>query len=164
MDEDCRVNEAYVSESFQQKLFKATPREVCRAIGLNWLAALHLRDRNWLSFDPETKRHLNEPEEAELVFVGALVACGLDEQQLKMFLGGLRAPYSYKLNRLYYDWLSKNWKLLPCLADHHAIDIAERIENPKLNGEVETLQTLAEQIESALQELEEESDPNAEDR
>ena len=97
----------------QQLLFPYTPRGVCDELGLNWWAAIKLYDDGWISFSPEETSRLDESQEAELRFVGALVLAGCDRPMMASLLGGLPKPYAYHANRLYYDWTSRNWRLLP---------------------------------------------------
>lgn len=97
----------------QQLLFPAEPHALCEELRLNWWAALKLYEDGWLSFPPETTEHLDEAQEAELRFVGALVSFGCDRNMLGLLLGALPKPYSYDLKRIYFDWNSRRWKLLP---------------------------------------------------
>jgi len=97
----------------QQLLFAPDPRDVCRDIGLNWWAALKLFEDGWLSFSPENNARLDEGQESELRFIGSLVAAGCDRGMLQMLLADLPKPYSYRLNRMFFDWGEKRWRLLP---------------------------------------------------
>jgi len=90
-----------------------SPRELCSDLGLNWLAAIKLYEDGWLSFDPATLRKLDAAHEAELRFLGKLVVAGCDENLLTRILAGLRKPYAYRIDRLYYDWESRSWESLP---------------------------------------------------
>jgi len=146
------LDEAYLGTDYQLRFLNPRPREVCRALGLNWLAALRLRDGGWLSFDPETAAQLSEPEEIELRFVGSLVVRGCDEQQLEMLLQGLRKPYRYRLERVYFDWLAGEWRLLP---DSRAFgDIEDLIDTLQQDGDIAELRSLRDRITVALEELE----------
>jgi hypothetical protein len=51
---------------------------------------LKLWDEGWLTFNPESTPHLDEAQEAEMRFVGSLVAGGCTPAMLS----GLRKPYS----------------------------------------------------------------------
>jgi len=97
----------------QQLLFPATPRGVCEEMGLNWWAVLKLYEDGWLSFPPENTPQLDEAQEAELRFIGSLVITGCDRNMLSVLLSGLPKPYAYDLKRLYFDWNSRRWRLLP---------------------------------------------------
>ena len=97
----------------QQLLFPATPRSVCEEIGLNWLAAIKLHEDGWLSFSPQTVAGVDESQEAELRFVGALVVAGCDRSMLASLLGALPRPFAYYRRRLYYDWPTRRWRTLP---------------------------------------------------
>jgi len=97
----------------QQLLFPYTPRAICDELGLNWWAAIKLYDDGWLSFSPEATARLDEAQEAELRFVGSLVMAGCDRLMLASLLGSLPKPYAYNVRQLYYDWMTKTWRLLP---------------------------------------------------
>jgi hypothetical protein len=97
----------------QQLLFPSSPRMVCDEMGLHWQAAVRLQEEGWLSFSLETNSQLDEAQEAELRFVSALVLAGCDRNMLGLLLGGLPRPYSYDLKRLYFDWGTRHWRLLP---------------------------------------------------
>jgi hypothetical protein len=56
---------------------------------------------------------LDEAQEAELRFVGALVVAGCDARMLERLLAPLTKPYCYRLSRIYYDWAAQAWRLLP---------------------------------------------------
>lgn len=142
------INKAYVGQECQARLFYPHPRKVCNEIRLNWLTALSLRDKGWLSFDPEAIIKLEEQDEAELRFVGSLVAWGFDESQLDMLLKDLRKPYRYRIERMYFDWLARKWWLLPCSPDLDTIQ--DVIDTLQQEGEVDVLRSLYEQISEAL--------------
>jgi hypothetical protein len=142
-------HEGYVGPDRPRRLVNPHPREVCKDIGLNWNDALILGDRGgWLSFHPEARSELEEREEAELRFVGSLVACGMGDSQLGMLLHGLRRPYSYKIQRMYFDWLARKWWLLPGVPVLD--DIYDIIDALQREGKIEVLESLYEQIAKAL--------------
>lgn len=97
----------------QQLLFPSSPRSVCDEIGLSWQAALRLHEEGWLSFPVEHTAELDEAQEAELRFVSALVMAGCDRNMLGVLLAGLPRPYAYAIDRLYFDWTTRRWRLLP---------------------------------------------------
>jgi hypothetical protein len=103
---------ARVAAAAQYQLFPNT-RELCDEIGLKWWASLKLYEDDLLSFPPEATPWLNEAQEAELRFVGALVAAGCAPGICGQLLEGLTKPYSYLSNRIYYDWPERCWRLLP---------------------------------------------------
>lgn len=94
-------------------MFPRRAREICKAIGLAWRAVLKLREEGWISFDPEQPEALGEAQEAELRFIGNLVVAGCDSIMLTRLLSGLRKPYQYRGEWLYYDWTVRGWRLLP---------------------------------------------------
>ena len=148
------IEGAYLDRIYQRRFFNLRTRDVCREIGLNWLAALRLRDTGWLSFDPEAKGELEEPEEIELRFIGSLVAAGLDESQLEVFLEGLRKPYRYRIEKIYFDWPARRWRLLPSPRNLDLEEMHEIIDALKEEGEVDELRTLHQQIVESLKEVE----------
>jgi hypothetical protein len=112
----------------QQLLFPSSPRSLCDELGLNWQAAMRLQEEGWLSFSLEDLWQLDEAQEAELRFVIALVLAGCDRSMLGVLLAGLRRPYAYDLKRLYFDWISRGWRLLPDPRAHPESAFADWIE------------------------------------
>jgi hypothetical protein len=142
------INQAYIGPDRSGRLFNPHPREVCKEIGLKWHTALDLCDRGWLSFNPEAKPELERHEEAELRFVGSLVACGIHESQLGMLLNDLDRPYYYRIERIYFDWLARKWRLLPSVPVLDEIeDIIDALQR---EGQVDELRSLYEQIKEGL--------------
>jgi hypothetical protein len=134
----------------QQLLFPANPRGVCEQMGLNWWAALKLYEDGWLSFSPPITPRLDEAQEAELRFVGALVIAGCDHGMLPILLGGLQRPFAYDLNRIYYDWYSRRWRLLPDPHSHPEALFTEWLENLVANHDVNSLTGILELASDAL--------------
>ena len=97
----------------QCSLFPTAPKEVCERIGLKLEAAVKLYKNGWLSFNPRSVSRIEEDNEAELLFVGSLVACGCNEAMLKKLLADLQKPYCYRPNQIYFDWVAKKWRLIP---------------------------------------------------
>ena len=97
----------------QLMLFPINPRDVCHNMALNWLSALWLYEQGFLSFDPRTEESLDDAQLAELNFLGSLVGAGCDRGMLERLLRDLKKPYQYRLNRIYYDWASQRWAVLP---------------------------------------------------
>jgi hypothetical protein len=100
-------------EAIQGLLLPLAPRQLCEQIGLNWWAAGQLHVAGFLSFNPEAVERLDERQEVELRFVGALVAAGCEHAMLTRLLAGLEKPYCYRPGRVYYDWAAQSWQLLP---------------------------------------------------
>jgi hypothetical protein len=90
----------------------STPRALCDRIGLNWLAAVTLHRERWLSFDPAAVARLSPAQRAELMFVGTLVTSGCDHGMLRRLLADLNPPYAYRIDRVYYDWNARTWRML----------------------------------------------------
>lgn len=134
----------------QQLLFANTPRNVCQALGLNWWAAIKLYEDGWLSFDPEQTDQMDEAQEAELRFVGSLVLAGCDRQMLANLLGGLSKPYAYHSTRLYFDWVSRRWRLLPDASDNQESAFADWIDSLVQSGDKSSLAGILELANDAL--------------
>jgi hypothetical protein len=49
--------------------------------------------------------------EAELVFLGTLVAAGCTRPVLRALLRGLERPYCYDIARIFYDWSAGRWRM-----------------------------------------------------
>ncbi|MBM4287912.1 MAG: hypothetical protein FJ135_07145 [Deltaproteobacteria bacterium] len=67
------IEKARVSRLEGLRLTPSTPNEVCQEIGLEWLSAISLCNRGYLSFNPEAVELLNKGQEAELLFLGYLI-------------------------------------------------------------------------------------------
>jgi len=134
----------------QQFLLPESPRAVCAEVGLNWWAALKLHEDGWLSFNPETTPQLDEAKDTELRFVGSLVAAGCDSGLLHQLLDSLSKPYSYRGSRIYYDWSTKHWRLLPEPKPEPEAGFDEWIESLTAEGDAARLEELKAQIEAAL--------------
>ena len=156
--EDARVVSG--SERGQRTLFsldeystnRHTPRDICDKIGLNWLAVRELHRDGWLSFDPHAGSTLNASQEAELRFVGSLVAAGCDEGMLGELLAGLTRPYAYRLDRIYYDWETQSWMLVPT-HDHLKQNFGKWVDELADSGELGKLQELRDRVSGSIEEL-----------
>ena len=49
---------------------------------------------------------------AELNFLGLLVVAGCVRGMFERLLRSLKKPYQYRLDCIYYDWLSQKWSVL----------------------------------------------------
>jgi hypothetical protein len=134
----------------QHLLFPYTPRAVCDELGLNWWAAMKLYDDGWLSFSPEGTARLDESQEAELRFVGSLVMAGCDRLMLASLLGTLPKPYAYSPSRIYYDWTSKTWRLLPDPKANPEASFTEWLEALVDKGDISSLTGILELTHDAL--------------
>lgn len=135
---------------FSQKL--VSPREFCMRTNLNWMSAQHLYENGWLSFNPAVVRELNRAQEAELGFLGTLVAAGCDETLLKQMLEGLHKPYAYRLDRIYYDWENRTWSLRPNIPEREA-QFEAWIEDLVDAGRMPVLEMLRATIDRSIAEL-----------
>ena len=109
---DKNVERARVHK-WQLSLFPCSVGDVCRRMGLSRSGALRLYENGLLSFNPVTAGKLNDAQEAELKFFGYLLLAGCNMKMLKQLTRYLRKPYQYRLDLMYYDWLSQQWLLLP---------------------------------------------------
>ncbi len=134
----------------QQFLFPPNPRLVCDELGLNWWAAVKLYEDGWLSFPPEHTDRLDEAQEAELRFVGALVLAGCDRPMVAKLLRGLPRPYAYNLKRLYFDWVAGHWHLIPETHENPEIHFAWWLETMVQNRDVANLTGIIELAQDAL--------------
>jgi hypothetical protein len=129
-----------------------SPRDLCDKIGLNWLSAVNLFQGGSLSFDPRSVEKLSAAQEAELRLLGRLVAAGCDESMLKKMLAGLDKPYAYRLDRLYYDWESRAWDILPTgdlVKEKFEAWLEELVES----GQLGALENMRAGIDSSIREL-----------
>lgn len=124
-------------------------QSICKEIGLNWMAALKLHEDGWLSFDPKTTEELKPWLEAELRFVGALVIAGCDGSILKNMLLKLEKPYSYHIDRVYYDWTSQTWRLLEDVDDLDE-KFDEWLEELVAWQELNVLEALGRRLDNAI--------------
>jgi hypothetical protein len=134
----------------QQLLFPASPRAVCDQMGLNWWAATKLHEDGWLSYSPAAALRLDEGQEAELRFLGSLVAAGCDRGMLTVLLNGLKKPYAYDAARIYYDWCGRRWRLLPDPHAHPESLFTDWLDNLVAQGEVNSLTGILELGQDAL--------------
>lgn len=88
-------------------------RAICREIALPLSEAAGLHREGWLSFDPAAHEPLDAAREAELFFVGSLVVAGCSRPVLRRLLAGLRRPFCYDVRRMFFDWASGRWRVLP---------------------------------------------------
>lgn len=144
-------------KSHQQLLFAPAPKAVCDQIGLDWWAAVKLYEDGWLSFSPEATPRLDEAQEAELLFVGALVVAGCDRRMLVALLRGLSKPYAYDLHRIYYDWLAHDWRIFPDPHAHPEAVFTEWVEMLASSHDAGTLQGIVELAQDALGRLRKQS-------
>jgi hypothetical protein len=156
LDNDSPENARVVAA--QHLLFPSSPHAVCDEMGLAWWAALKLYEEGWLSFCPEDTLRLDESQEAELRFVGGLVLSGCDRSMLGVLLGGLPKPYSYQANRLYYDWTTRRWRLLPEPHPHPEAVFADWLHDLVEHGDVSSLSGILELTHDALARVRGEAD------
>jgi hypothetical protein len=137
----------------QTLLFPYAPRGLCDELGLNWWAAIKLYDDGWISFPPEGTARLDESQEAELRFVGALVLAGCDRPMLAALLSTLPKPYAYHGSRLYYDWPARNWRLLPDPKPNPEASFTEWLDLLVEKGDIGSLTGILELTHDALARL-----------
>jgi hypothetical protein len=128
------------------------PREVCKRINLNWLAAIKLYESGLLSFDPAAAGEMTPTQEAELIFLGSLVAGGCDENLLRQLVTGLSKPYAYRIDRIFFDWETQAWDVRPGNADR-GVQFDAWLEELVEAGEMRTLETLRAGVDRAISDL-----------
>lgn len=124
------------------------PREVCQDVGLQWWAALRLAADGYLSYDPERIEKLDEAQEAELLFVGAIAATNCDRQMLESLLTGLEKPYCYRHREIHYDWMTRKWVVTP-----EFNTASELVANLRDDGDARALRRLLGEVNDALESL-----------
>ncbi len=134
----------------QQLLFPTNPRLICEEMGLNWWTVLKLYEDGWLSFSPEHTLHLDEAQEAEVRFIGSLVLAGCDRNMLTLLLAGLSKPYAYDLRRLYFDWSTHAWRLLPDPRAHPEAAFTDWLELLVQTGDIASVTGIVELAHDAL--------------
>lgn len=134
----------------QQLLFPSSPHSLCDEIGLHWQAAVRLQEEGWLSFSLESTTQLDEAQEAELRFVGALVLAGCDRNMLRLLLAGLPRPYAYDGHRLYFDWAARHWRLLPDPRSNPEGNFADWVDSLVQHRDLASLVGIVELAQDAL--------------
>lgn len=145
----------------QQLLFPSNPRTICDELGLNWWAALKLFEDGFLSFSPEHTLRLDEAQEAELRFIGTLVTAGCERNILRVLLAGLSKPYAYELRRIYFDWYSRRWRLLPDPRSYPESAFTDWLELLVQTGDAGSLTGIVELTEDALARIRPSRQPSA---
>lgn len=131
---------------------KVGPAVICQRIGLNWMTARELFQRGWISFDPAAVESATASQQAELVFVGSLVAGGCDDAVLRHMLAELTRPYSYRIDLVYYDWTLRQWQLLPTDADRRGM-FDHWVDDLVESAQMDKLEHLRGAVDSAIREL-----------
>jgi hypothetical protein len=136
-------------ESRQMPLFPRDSREVSAELHLPWPEVSKLHGDGLLSFNPESCGALDESREAELVFLGAMVANGCSHSMLRQLLTGLRKPYSYDVARLFFAWHTRQWQLLPGEDDPEAafFSLLERLSERR---SIDVLMRIRDWLDEAL--------------
>lgn len=130
----------------------ATLDRACREVGMNLLAAQSLYENGWLSFDPKAVSRLTGSQAAELRFLGALVAAGCDEMMLSRLLAGLKQPYAYRIERMYYNWREQTWQVLPSDSDLKET-FARWVDDLGESAELDKLEALGERIARVIRDV-----------
>ena len=134
----------------QQLLFGPNPQALCNEIGLSWPRAVDLYRDGFLSFSPSMVQRLDEAQEMELRFLGALARTGCDRQMLSRMLRGLSYPYAYDLSRIYYSLEEGQWKPLPEKRPDPETALTEWLDVLVRRNDTETLAGIVELAREAL--------------
>ncbi|MDA0578054.1 MAG: hypothetical protein O3B24_08145 [Verrucomicrobia bacterium] len=127
------------------------PQSLCQHVGLNWMTALDLHRRALLSFDPRNVTVLTRSQEAELRFLGRLSAAGCCPSVLTTLLNGLEKPYAYNIERMYFDWTSRQWRLIED-TDHIEEHLEEWLHELIEWGDVSVLERVRTLVNEAMME------------
>jgi hypothetical protein len=79
-----------------------------------------------------------------------LVTAGCDRNMLRVLLAGLSKPYAYELKRLYFDWHSRHWRLLPDPRSYPEAAFTDWLELLVQTGDVGSLDGIVELTQDAL--------------
>ncbi|MBT3293854.1 MAG: hypothetical protein HN919_18915 [Verrucomicrobia bacterium] len=129
-----------------------SPAILCEHIHLNWQAAVWLHEKGWLSFDPQGVDELAPAEEAELRFVGTLVAAGCGEPMLNTMLRDLEKPYTYRLEMMYFAWEDTSWRLRPP-ASEQSRRFERWIDELEESASLGSLEGIRSHVEKAIREV-----------
>jgi len=132
----------------------ATPQGCCQQLGLNWMSALDLYEKGMLSFDPREAGPLTRSQQAELKFLGRLVCAGCCQSMLSSLVAPLEKPYTYSLDRMYYNWETQEWRLLEDTEDIEA-RFDEWVDELSSWGEVNVLERLQGHLKQAIESVQE---------
>jgi hypothetical protein len=83
-------------------------------------------DKGWLSFSPDEKEEINDPDLFEIRFVRDVVRSGLSDACVEKLFSQLSKPYSYNPDRIAYSF-SLGW--VEYTESYEEIDYAEVIED-----------------------------------
>lgn len=121
---------------------------------------MRLYESGCLSFDPERVSEMDESQDIEFRFLGALAAAGCDDHMFKILLKSLHKPYLYSLNRIYFDWqCGGRWLYLPRRDDFKDETPADWIGSFKDEGDTDALREICDLATEALEELAKEEYP-----
>ena len=138
--------------SQQERLFSENVNDICRLLGLNWIAVDQLTKAHLLSFQPEPDTELTEQQVRELIFLGQMVANGCDIRMLKLLLQSLQAPFAYSHSHIYFDWQQNIWLPKPDIREPSEIAY-EHIESLIESGDMSELTDFKACIDDALEQM-----------
>ncbi|MCE9615205.1 MAG: hypothetical protein K8T26_13080 [Lentisphaerae bacterium] len=146
--------DGHVQSAFSFDVFKPhSPQALCQLIGLNWVSLMDLQQKGLLSFDPRELSSLSRAQEAEMRFLGRLVVAGCCGNVLSALLSGLKQPYAYNLDRMYYDWTHRQWRLLED-TEHLETHLEEWLDELVAWGDLRVLQQIQKLVDESVTELE----------
>ena len=91
-------------------------------------------------------------QEAELRFLGVLVAAGCGEPMLTVMLRDLPKPYAYHIEKMYFSWEDRIWRVLPDEAENRR-RVGRWIEELEESAELDSLESIRAQVEKAIREV-----------
>jgi len=116
-----------ISRIEQDSLFPYDLNEILIKHSLSIASVSQLYEDDYLSFDPSEKSELNAFEYYELDFVCSLFTSGMSLDSIKTLLLKLNKPYCYDISKVYFDFTSKNWEIIPVPAVPEVEDLINNL-------------------------------------
>lgn len=136
----------------QETLPLNTYGELCKLINLNWAMAMELHEKGFLQHQPDIEQYPCAEAQAELIFIGSMIANNCTMDMLKLMLAPLEKPYAYSHDDIYFDWGCAQWKEVP--SPECPSEVAfEYIGELSASKDLESLNELKLHIEGALSEV-----------
>ncbi len=111
----------------QNTLFSYNTKEILNELLISPAIIAQLWNDGYLSFNPSEKDELNAFEYYELNFVSTLFNSGISLNSIKCFLSTLDKPYCYDISKLYFNFINREWEMLPVPEEQSAEELVEDI-------------------------------------
>lgn len=138
-----------ISRIEQDTLFPYELVEILNKHSLSIATVTQLYEDDYLSFDPSEKSELNAFEYYELDFVCSLFTSGMSLDSIKTLLSKLNKPYCYDISKVYFDFNSKNWALIPVPEEP---DFEDLINNIIEDEDFDRLEEIKDRLTKILEE------------